>query len=297
MRVAVTGGAGFVGSAIVRSLLAAGHHVLVVDDLSTGKVGNIEGLACDFHHVDAGSALYSSCEAVVHAAAYPDVSQNWKHPRERARQWQSNAELTRRVLEREIPLGCRFVLLSTCSVYGGGRVDESAIPRATSPYAASKIAAEALVSAYTEAGRIDGVTLRLVNVVGPRYGHGHIADFVRMAREGHVHALDDGRKAKSFVHADDVAACVRDCIESPQCGPTGRIGNVSSAVCWSWRDTVGVMRSMRPDLAFELTHEQRRSGWIGDPDELVVSSHVFDEQSTSVAVGVGQALESLGWMK
>lgn len=302
MRIVVTGGAGFVGSAIVRRLVGEGHRVRVVDDYSTGRPVNLEGVACDLHQVDAGEADYDQADAVVHAAAYPDVSANWKSRGERDRQWKSNADLTRRVLERVL-YGRPFVLLSTCSVYGPGRVNEFSCPRATSPYAASKIAAEALVSAYTAAGAVFGRVLRLVNVVGPRYAHGHVADFVKQVKQtGRLHALDDGKKRKSFVHVDDVATAVLEAVTDARVNGCENpfLRNVTSEVQWSWRDTVAVMHAMptgHPQLDsadFEVTCEPRASGWIGDPEELVVDT-AYGYGKVSIVQGVREALGGLGW--
>lgn len=293
MRVTVTGGAGFVGSAIVRRLIACGHHVRVVDDYSRGLAANLEGVNCDNHAVDAGDADYTHCDAVVHAAAYPDVSQNWTRPEERTQQWERNANLTRRVLDR-LPDRCPFILLSTCSVYGPGRVHEHSPPYATSPYAATKLAAEALLSAYHEAHRVQGTTLRLVNVVGPRYGHGHLKDFVQAAKEGRIHALDDGWKRKPFVHVLDVADVVARHLDE-MCCDVLRVQNVTSETVWSWLDSVEVMRTMRPERPFELSWEDRPSGWVGDPDHLAVRSLSGDYGKRSIVAGVRDALEGLGW--
>ena len=300
MRVIVTGGAGFVGSAIVRALIVRGHSVLVVDDYSTGKPANLEGVKCDIHGVDAAEADYSSADAIVHAAAYPDVKSNWRSPEDRANQWKRNAELTFRVLERT-PVKTRpvlFVLLSTCSVYGPGTVDETSPTRATSPYAATKLAAEAMVSAYTEAKRVRGVVLRLVNVVGPRYAHGHLADFVTMAqKQGRIHALDDGVKRKSFVHVEDVADAAVMVMEwAPAVSGSVRgLRNITSEVQWSWSDSVAVMRAMRPERTFELTWEERSSGWVGDPEELAVRTFPGLYGKRSIVKGVAEALTDLGW--
>lgn len=316
MKVCVTGGAGFVGSAIVRRLLERGDQVRVIDNLSKGRRENltiderdpdsrlldgVELVQGDIVHGQ-GVALHKAigeCDAVVHAAAYPDVSANWKGEHERVAQWEQNAEGTRAVAEAT-KRGARFIMISTCSVYAGGiLVTEDTVPRATSPYAASKLAAESYCLALTEAKRIDLSIFRLVNVVGPRYRHGHVADFVRKAREGHLHALDDGEKAKSFVHVEDVADEVGEAVRIPGLDERGygtRIANVTSRYVWSWRDTVEVMRAMRPERAFKVTHENRASGWIGDPDSLVVSSHPFGwHKRRSIVAGVRAALEGLGW--
>ena len=302
MRVTVTGGAGFVGSHIVRRLLEAKHEVRVVDDLSKGKPENLEpSTRALLEIIDAAKADYTKTDAVVHAAAYPDVSANWRDPRERERQWTSNAELTFRLLEKVGPGRLPFVLLSTCSVYGPGTyVLETTATRSTSPYAATKIAAEGMVDAYHEAGRVRGFVVRLVNVVGARYGHGHLADFVRQAKEGKIHALDDGRKAKSFVHAGDVADEIAELLEPKHLdamGPSSpRCFNITSPTRWSWRDSVAVMQARQPKKPIALTWEERRSGWIGDPDDLVVhSQHLGHKPRRSIVAGVNDALADLGW--
>lgn len=291
MKVAVTGGQGFVGSHIVRRLAEEEHEVVIIDDLSKGKIENTHGVDCKFVECDAAEFDYTGCEAIVHAAAFPDVSANWKHPDERTRQWFSNADLTRKVLDLA-PDGCKFVFISTCSVYGPGKVNENKMLVSTSPYAASKIAGEALVGAYDHAGRIDSNILRLVNVVGARYGHGHLADFVRMAKTGNLHALDDGRKRKSFVHAGDVADAVLDAVEGFM---PDKVTNITSEVCWSWRDSVAVMKAMRPGFIFDVTCENKPSGWIGDPDELKVFTNSDYYGKRSIVDGVREALVDLGW--
>jgi UDP-glucose 4-epimerase len=296
MRIAVTGAAGFVGSAIVRELLRRSHRVVAIDNLSTGKLENLEGLECDWVKADAGEPLecYRTVDAVVHAAAHADIKDNWLAARLREAVWRENAELTRRVLLQVESQRRPFVLLSTCAVYGGGKCNEGSPTLATSPYAASKLAAEALVQAWSAAKRVDGRILRLVSCVGPRYAHGHIADFVRQAREGKIHALDNGHHRKSFVHVRDVADVVLEAIAG---GFKVHAVNVTSRQVWAWPDTVALMRAMRPEMEFEVSWEDEEIGWTGDPKGLTVESLYRSGPERSVVEGVREALEGLGWSK
>lgn len=289
MRIAITGAAGFVGSAVVRAALQAGHEVHAIDDLSTGHKANLpDGVPLDL--ADAGRADYSRDDAVVHCAAAADISRNWDSIGEREEVWRRGPELTWRVLER-LHRPVRFVFVSSCCVYdtAGGTVTETSPVRATSIYAASKLAGEALVQVHHEAGRlVSARTLRLVSCVGPRYWHGHIADFVRMAREtGKVTTRDDGRQRKSYVDVRDAAAAL---VGETSAGDFGLTINVSSAQRWSWRDTIDIMRETRP---VEVHAAQRDRGWIGDPFDLDVKPLRGCERR--LTDGVRDALKGLGW--
>jgi UDP-glucose 4-epimerase len=305
VRVALTGAAGFIGSSILRELVSGGHHVVAIDNLSTGKLSNIEDVECTWIKQDAGTPIdqYKHVDAIVHAAAHADIRGNWTADGMRAAVWEENVDVTRYILE-QAPHGIPFVFLSTAAVYGGGRVDEDSPARATSPYAASKLAAEHLVEAYNEADRVRGHVLRLVNVVGPRYAHGHIADFVAQAKSGCIRPLTNGHKASSFVHVRDVAEAVRAVLDdefnrhSMHFDPPEKC-NVTSRYVWSWIDTVAVMRAMRPDIPFDLHWpEDVDDGWVGDPEELVVSTSYHDVVTPrSVVDGVREALEGLGWSR
>lgn len=282
MRVAITGAAGFVGSAVVRACIEAGHEVHAIDNLSTGKEENLPaGTALCMQ--DAGFTDYSRVDAIVHCAAYADISRNWTGLHERERVWRAGPELALRVLEHAPPQ-CRFVFLSSACVCP----DEPRETRATSFYAASKVAGEALVQAFHAAGRVRGTILRLVSAVGRNYWHGHIADFVRMARDtGTIRARDDGSQRKSFVHVDDVGSGVVKALAEWDSN-FAPLWNVSSPERWSWRDTVAVMRETRP---VEVIAGDGRSAWIGDPVDL----NVYGYGRRSVAAGVREALVSLGW--
>lgn len=319
MRILVTGGAGFVGSHIVDRLLAEGHVVTVLDDLSSGVNftpagarllrGGLEDLTGDD---------LPDLDAVVHAAAYAELRHNWDSDGERERLMTSNVIGTMALIEtvRHVPI----VFLSTAAVYGSGwgddprnqdgtpfagdagRIDQEMCAGAEgceSPYAASKLACEALIAAYAFKHGTPWHVLRLVNVVGPRTHRGVIADFVRMARAGHIHAADDGKQTKPWVHVLDVVDAVTRILHQgdtkrPPSPVSSGVYNVTSRELVSWWDVVAVMGVPRESVTFE----RRDRGAVGDPHNLRVSGEKlapFFRPSRSVHDGINEALEGLGW--
>jgi UDP-glucose 4-epimerase len=302
MRVVVTGGAGFVGSHIVDRLVKRGDSVLVVDDLSTGLRENVAG-DVELLRADASFPIadYRDADAIVHCAAYADLRHNWDHPREREALYRKNVDVTRAVLEHVSPKAT-LIFLSTASVYGSGggtgvngacREDDAKPTTCESPYAASKLACEALVASYGHARRFRWRILRLVNVVGARTAHGVIGDFVRMAKAGAIHAADNGRQRKSWVNVADVADVVARLLEADVPRDTY---NVTSRVRVSWWEIVDLMGIDRELVTFE----DRAGGAVGDPVNLNVSGErlaPYFAPSRSIASGIQEALAHLGWQQ
>ena len=175
-RCLVTGGAGFIGSHVAERLVALGHTVRVVDDLSTGDAANIAGLDGEIEFLQGDLCEAAVCRRAVagidwvfHLAALPSVPRSLKDP------WAShaaNVNATVRLLEAcRAATVRRIVYSSSSSVYGETPVlpkTESAEPRPRSPYAASKLAGEQYVLAFARARLMEGVALRYFNVFGPR---------------------------------------------------------------------------------------------------------------------------------
>lgn len=313
MKVLVTGGCGFVGSHIVDLLLEQGHSVLVVDDHSSGQRNHAERAQYQpLGFVERGQGVEAldprqleGIDAVVHAAAYPELRHNWTRFEERERLLESNILATQFILE-VIPENIPVVYLSSASVYGS-HPDVLVVERdasaetCESPYAATKFSGELMVAAYAHKRGTRWHALRLVNVVGARTHRGVIADFVRMARldAGHIHAADDGQQRKSWVHVQDVAGAVATCLMGSGMGvdfkmvPSG-VYNVTSRERISWWDVVDAMGVPRSEVTFEA----RDRGAVGDPKGLYVSGVKLDPYfrcTRSVAEGIREALASLGW--
>jgi UDP-glucose 4-epimerase len=220
VRAIVTGGAGFIGSNLVDLLLDQGHDVLALDNFSTGSRQFLElahkrerfRLAeMDLLHDASGlPGLVDGADVIYHLAANADVRFGWDSPR---RDLDQNVIVTVALLEAARETGVRrFVFSSTGSVYGEAATfptpERAAFPIQTSLYGASKTAAEGFIEAYAEGAGIVATIFRFVSVLGRRYTHGHVLDFVRALDKdpSHLRILGDGSQRKSYM---DVSDCVR----------------------------------------------------------------------------------------
>lgn len=219
MRYLVTGAAGFIGSHLTDALLARGHTVVGLDNLSTGQEEFLEHarrsdrftftLADVF---DAPSLRHAvrGVDAVYHMAANADVRGGFASPRTDIQQ---NILGTFEVLEAMREAGVkRVVFASSAAALGEPNVfptpEDCPIPAQTSLYGASKMACEGLISSYCEGYGFEGYAFRFVSLLGPRYPHGHVFDFVKqlLADPSRLRVLGDGTQRKSYLHVED---CVR----------------------------------------------------------------------------------------
>lgn len=274
MRIAVTGAAGFIGSNLTDALLAAGHHVLGLDDYSTGSPIFLEAAfeepRFEFTEIDLsrhGDGLaerFSGCDAVVHLAANADVRFGWSAPR---RDLEQNTIVTHSVLEAVRTAGVSRVLFSsTGSVYGESAQiptrEDCPFPAQTSLYGASKLAAEGLVQAYAEGAGIQATIFRFVSIMGPRYTHGHVVDFLRkmLADPGHLEILGDGRQRKSYLHVSDCVEAVASMLDADHRCEVFNLGvdaycDVVTSAGW-----ICARAGLEPEFSF--TGGDR--GWVGD---------------------------------
>lgn len=223
MRVLVTGGAGFIGSNLVRRLLADGDSVAVIDDLSTGFIENLDGLDIDFEHAsildqNALMSVAQDADAIVHLAALGSVPRSVANP---VASHAANATGTLMVCEVARQVGAYLTAASSSSVYGSvpdlPRV-ESLATRPMSPYAASKLATEAYVLAYGNSYGMHTMPFRFFNVYGPRQSAGHvyaavIPTFIDAALRGEPLPLNgDGKQSRDFTFVDTVTWVLADAV-------------------------------------------------------------------------------------
>jgi len=175
-RVLVTGGAGFIGSHLVRALLERGDEVRVLDNFSTGNRANLEGLERDVEVIEGELRSYErvhnavrGCELVFHQGALPSVPRSVQDPLTTAA---VNVEGTLNVLLAARDEGVRRVVFaSSSSVYGNQDalpLSEQARPDPISPYGVAKLAAERFCVSFSRVYPLETIVLRYFNVFGPR---------------------------------------------------------------------------------------------------------------------------------
>lgn len=222
MRILVTGGAGFIGGHISERLLSLGHEVTVLDDLSTGKLENIQALmGHDRFHFCQGSILdlpllreliqNRRIEGISHQAARPSVARSIEDPLATN---EVNITGTLNVLKVAHEAGCRRVVAaSSSSIYGNTPVlpkREDMHYRPRSPYAASKVAGELYLQVFHAVYGLQTVGLRYFNVYGPQQDpNSHYAavipKFIRLALSGEPLPIEgDGAQTRDFTYIDDV---------------------------------------------------------------------------------------------
>lgn len=223
-RIAVTGGAGFVGSNLVERLILNNYDVVVVDDLSTGLLSNIENLNCSFHKVSITNVLslknaISDCDAIFHLAARGSVPRSIKNP---TATHEVNASGTLNVLEIARETGAHVIFSSSSSVYGRNTQlpkDESMWLGPLTPYAASKLAAESYVQAYGSAYAVPVTLLRFFNVFGPRQRPDHeyaavIPKWIWLAMNDQpIEVYGDGKTSRDFTYIDTVLDVAMNALE------------------------------------------------------------------------------------
>jgi UDP-glucose 4-epimerase len=222
-RTCIVGGAGFIGSHFVDRLLDSDgtESVTVFDNFSSGREWHLDGHAedprlrvirGDATELESIAGAVAGNDTVIHLASNPDIARAVVEP---AIDFDSGTLLTHRVLEAMRLTGAtRIVYASGSGIYGDlgdVEVDEDHGPLSPiSTYGASKLAGEALISAYCHMFDLTGYVFRFGNVVGPRQTHGVGYDFIlRLSSEpGHLRVLGDGRQSKSYIHVADVVAAV-----------------------------------------------------------------------------------------
>jgi len=237
----VTGGAGFIGSALVRGLLALGDgSVEVIDNLSTGRQQNVAEVSSQivFHHADIRDVesirrIISSADTVFHIAAIPSVPKSIVDP---IPSHESNIDGTFNVLRACVDGGVRKVVYAaSSSAYGDTEVlpkVETMSPNPKSPYAAQKLMGEYYCSAFSSCYGLDTTSLRFFNVYGPRQDPGSpysgvISVFMNCVLQHTSPTIHgDGEQTRDFTYIEDVVNLVIKASKVP--GVAGKVFNAGN---------------------------------------------------------------------
>ncbi len=274
MKAFVTGAAGFIASNLVDRLLAQGHEVTGFDNLCTGFAEFLrQACACprfqfvqgDLLEADQLARAMTGADFVFHLAANADVRHGPEHPRKDLEQ---NTIATSNVLEAMRSHGIRKIAFaSTGSVYGEPEVfptpETAPFPVQTSLYAASKLAAEGMIAAYTAAYGFQGWIFRFVSILGERYTHGHVFDFCKQLLQ-HPERLDvlgDGHQRKSYLHVQDCVAAILLSIE--RSNESVNLFNLGTDEYCEVNDSIRWI-SERLGVSPELRYAGGKRGWVGD---------------------------------
>ena len=245
MRTLITGGAGFIGSHLAEALLDRGHHVSVLDDLSTGRIENIAhlrhrpGFAYTIDSVaneQLVADLIDETDVTFHLAAAVGVRLVVGSP---VRTIETNVHGTETVLRQASRQRKHVLIASTSEVYGHGTVlpfreDANLVLGAPTSirwgYAASKLLDEFMALAYWKERRVPVIVVRLFNTVGPRQSSRYgmvMPNFVRQALCGEpITVHGDGTQTRSFTWVGDVVSAMLDLVNEPRAvGEVFNIGN------------------------------------------------------------------------
>lgn len=234
----VTGGAGFIGSHLADALLAAGHKVRVLDDLSTGNTANLPAKGIELVNGSVTQpaivdTAVKGCDVVYHLAAVASVTKSVETP---TISHDVCATGTLNVLDAARRLGVRRVVYAgSSSAYGDQPGDERSEDDALiplSPYAAAKLAGEHYCTAFHSVYGLETVRLRFFNVFGPRQDakspySGVIAIFSALMKQGKTPTIfGDGLQARDFVYVANVVQALQLAAESQTA--VGRVYNIGS---------------------------------------------------------------------
>lgn len=258
MKVLVTGGAGFIGSNLVRSLLARGDSVRVLDNFSTGKRENLAGLEGQLEVIEGDIRDEATCqdacrgmEAVFHQAAIGSVPRSIEDPLTTHR---VNVDGTLNLLMASREAGVkRFIYASSSSVYGDASEkvkEESLCPRPLSPYAVSKLAGELYTTVFSKLYGLEGIALRYFNVFGPRqdplsmYAAVVPRFIAQLLNGGRPTIHGDGEQTRDFTYVENV---VRANLLALEC-PASACGKAYNIACGTAISVNELFRMIRREI-------------------------------------------------
>ena len=306
MKYLVTGGAGFIGSHIVDSLVQDGNDVRVLDNLSSGHRENLKGVSDkiefiegDVRDPDVCINAAKGCDGIFHEAALVSVVDSIERPRDNH---DINITGTMNILEAARVQGCkRIVFASSAAIYGNNPVlpkNETMLPEPLSPYGAAKICGEHCLQAYAEQFGISCIALRYFNVYGPRQDPGSmysgvISRFVECTKNKTTPSIfGDGKQTRDFVYVDDIvqanlkAMTANETITFLRC-------NVGTSTATCLLDVIEALRGISGTLAQPQFKPERQGDIRHSVADITLARDRlgFQPQKTDLKTNLGKILD------
>ncbi len=299
--IAVTGGAGFIGSHLSEELVEE-HKVVVIDNFSSGVKENIpDEVELENRDIkdDGLEEVFEDVETVFHFAANPKVN---TFPDDRGKDFRENLGGTKTVLDACIESGVGELVFASSSVVYGEEAEtptpETHVLDPISMYGATKAGAEHMCQVYSQIFGIDLTILRLANIIGGRNRKGVIYDFIRKLESDpeELEILGNGRQRKSYLHVEDTVQAILMAWRSGDV--VYNVGSEDTASVDEIADIVSEEMGLDP----EYSYTGGEKGWEGDVPTMLLDVSKLEAEGwkpemnseESVRRAVRELLESMG---
>lgn len=276
MKILITGVAGFIGSTLADHLINRGNTVIGIDNFSTGKREFLKKafdkklftlVEADLLSQSLSDEIFYDVDVVYHLAANADIRGGLENPKKDLEQ---NILVTFNLLEKMRANKVRNIVFSSSAAALGEpqqfpTTETAPFPNQTSLYGASKCACEGLISAYCEGYGFSAAIFRFVSILGPRYPHGHVYDFVKKLLNDptRLEILGDGSQRKSYLHIEDCICAITNISESVFKKKSYDVFHLGTEEYIKVSESAKLIsKAMNLEPKFEYTGG--RNGWIGD---------------------------------